>query len=120
LVGVVLLIACINVANLLLARAAARQREIAVRAALGAGRGLLIRQFLMENAVLGVAGGSTGLLLSSWMIRGLVRILPFDPANNSLSTSPDLRILVFTGGITLLTAFFFGVIPAFQGSRVSP
>ena len=120
LVGVVLLIACINVANLLLARAAARQREIAVRAALGAGRGLLIRQFLMENAVLAVAGGITGLLLSSWMIRGLVRILPFDPANNSLATSPDLRILLFTAGITLLTAFFFGVIPAFQGSRASP
>ena len=120
LVGVVLLIACINVANLLLARAAARQREIAIRAALGAGRGLLIRQFLMENVVLAVAGGVTGLLLSTWMIRGLLRILPFDPANSSLSASPDPRILLFTAGITLLTAFFFGVIPAFQGSRVSP
>ncbi len=120
LVGVVLLIACINVANLLLARAAARQREIAIRGALGAGRGLLIRQFLIENMVLAAAGGITGLLLSSWMTKGLIRILPFDPANLSLSTSPDLRILLFTAGITLLTAFFFGVIPAFQSSRVSP
>jgi predicted permease len=120
LVGVVLLIACINVANLLLARAAARQREVAIRAALGAGRALLIRQFFIENAVLAVAGGIAGLLFSSWMIKGLVRILPFNPANNYLSFAPDLRILLFTAGITLLTAFFFGVIPAFQGSRVSP
>jgi predicted permease len=120
LVGLVLLIACINVANLLLARSAARQREVAIRAALGAGRGLLIRQFLIENVVLAAAGGITGLLLSSWMIKGLIRILPFNPANNSLSLSPDFRILLFTAGITLLTALFFGVIPAFQGSRVSP
>jgi predicted permease len=120
LVVVVLLIACINLASLLLARAAARQREIATRGAIGAGRGMLIRQFLMENLVLGVAGGVTGLVLSSWMIRGLLRILPFDPANLSLTTSPDLRILVFAAAITILTVFCFGVLPAFQASRVSP
>ncbi|HEY7182552.1 MAG TPA: ABC transporter permease, partial [Blastocatellia bacterium] len=120
LVGFVLLIACTNVANLLLARGAARGREIAIRGALGAGRGRLIRQLFVESLLLALAGGATGLLLSSWMSRGLVRILPYDPANISLSTSPDLRILLFTTGITLATALFFGLIPALQGSRVSP
>jgi predicted permease len=120
LVGVVLLIACINVANLLMARAAARQREIAIRTAIGAGRGLIIRQFFLENILLGAAGGTTGLLLSSWITRGLIRLLPIDPANLSLAVSPDLRILTFTAGITILTVFCFGAAPAFQGSRVSP
>jgi putative ABC transport system permease protein len=120
LVGFVLLIACTNVANLLLARGAARGREIAIRGALGAGRGRLIRQLFVESFILALAGGAAGLLLSSWMTRGLVRILPFDPANISLSTSPDLRILLFTTAITLATALFFGLVPALQGSRVSP
>lgn len=120
LVGFVLLIACTNVANLLLARGAARGREIAIRGALGAGRGRLIRQLFVESLLLALAGGTAGLLLSSWMTRGLVRILPYDPANLSLSTSPDLRILLFTTGITLATALFFGLVPALQGSRVSP
>lgn len=120
LVGFVLLIACTNVANLLLARGAARGREIAIRGALGAGRGRLIRQLFVESLLLALAGGMAGLLLSSWMTRGLVRILPYDPANISLSTSPDLRILLFTTGITLATALFFGLVPALQGSRVSP
>jgi len=120
LVGFVLLIACANVANLLLARGAARGREIAIRGALGAGRGRLIRQLFVESFLLALAGGTAGLLLSSWMTRGLVRILPYDPANISLSTSPDLRILLFTTGITLATALFFGLVPALQGSQVSP
>jgi len=120
LVGFVLLIACTNVANLLLARGAARGREIAIRGALGAGRGRLIRQLFVESLLIALAGGAAGLLLSSWMSRGLVRILPYDPANLSLATSPDLRILLFTMGITLATALFFGLVPALQGSRVSP
>src|SRR5215468_4015832 len=120
LVGFVLLIACTNVANLLLARGAARGREIAIRGALGAGRSRLIRQLFVESFILALAGGAAGLLLSSWMSKGLVRILPYDPANLSLSTSPDLRILLFTTGITLVTALFFGLVPAFQGSQVSP
>src|SRR5262245_23557282 len=120
LVGFVLLIACTNVANLLLARGAARGREIAIRGALGAGRGRIIRQLFVESLLLALAGGTAGLLLSSWMTRGLVRILPYDPANLSLSTSPDLRILLYTTGITLATALFFGLVPALQGSRVSP
>jgi predicted permease len=118
LVGVVLLIACINLANLLLARAAARQREIAIRGAIGAGRGLLIRQFVVENLVLGVAGGVTGLVLSVWMTKGLLRILP--AGNVSINPSPDLRILLFVAAITMVTIFCFGVLPAFQASRVSP
>lgn len=120
LVGLVLLIACANVASLLLARAAARQREIAIRTALGAGRGHIIRQLLMESLALAVAGGIAGVLLSAWLAQGLVRFLPFDPANLSLSTSPDLRVLLFTLGVTLLTALLFGVVPALQGSKVSP
>jgi len=120
LVGFVLLIACTNVANLLLARGAARGREIAIRGALGAGRGRIIRQLFVESLLLALAGGTAGLLLSSWMTRGLVRILPYDPANLSLSTSPDLRIMLFTTGVTLATALFFGLVPALQGSRVSP
>src|SRR5206468_2201967 len=118
LAGAVLFIACTNVANLLLARAAARQREVAIRGALGASRGRLIRQLFVESLILAIAGGVAGVLLSGWLARGFLRLLPFDPANISLSTSPDLRILLFTTGITLLSALLFGLIPAFQGSCV--
>src|SRR5262245_4630919 len=120
LVGFVLLIACANVAILLLARGAMRGRELAIRGALGAGRVRLIRQLLVESFLLALAGGIAGLLLSSWLTKGLVRILPYDPANISLSTTPDIRILIFTMVITLLTALVFGLLPAIQGSRVSP
>ncbi len=120
LVGVVLLIACTNVANLLLARAAARQKEIAIRGALGASRAQLVRQLFVESLTLAVIGGAAGLLLSFWLARVLVRLLPFDPANMSLSASPDTRVLVFTTGVTALTALLFGLIPALRGSRVSP
>jgi predicted permease len=120
LVGVVLLIACTNVANLLLARAAARQKEIAIRGALGASRGQLVRQLFVESLTLAAVGGIAGLLLSLWLAKVLVRALPFDPANMSLTTVPDGRVLLFTTGITLLTALFFGLVPALRGSRVLP
>jgi predicted lysophospholipase L1 biosynthesis ABC-type transport system permease subunit len=120
LVCLVLLIACANVANLLLARAAARQREIAIRTALGARRGQIVRQLLFESLILAVAGGIAGLVLSVVLARALVRFLPFDPANLSLVTTPDLRILLFTAGVTLVTSVVFGFVPALQGSRVSP
>src|SRR5262249_7213185 len=120
LVGFVLLIACTNAANLLLARAVARQREVAIRGALGASRGQLVRQLFIESLILAVSGGAAGLLFSGWVAKGLVRFLPFDPGNMSLSTTPDLRVLLFTTGITLLTALLFGLVPALQGSRVSP
>jgi len=106
--------------NLLLARAASRQREVAIRGALGASRGQLVRQLFTESLILAAAGGVAGLLLSSWVAKGLVRFLPFDPANMSLSTAPDFRVLLFTIAITLLTAFLFGLAPALQGSRASP
>jgi putative ABC transport system permease protein len=120
LVCVVLLIACTNVANLLLARAAARQKEIAIRGALGASRGQLMRQLFVESLTLAIAGGVAGLLLSLWLAKVLVRALPFDPANMSLSAVPDARVLLFTTGTTLLTALLFGLVPALRGSRVSP
>ncbi|MPZ17644.1 MAG: FtsX-like permease family protein [Luteitalea sp.] len=120
LVGVVLLIACANVAGLLLARAAARQREVAIRGALGASRGQLTQQFFVESLLLALGGGVAGVLLSIWMTRGLVHFLPYDPGNLSLSTTPDSRILLFSAGITLLTALLFGLVPALRGSRISP
>ncbi len=118
LVGVVLLIACTNVANLLLARGAARQREVAIRGALGASRTQLARQLFVESLLIALAGGAAGLFLSIWLARGLIRFLPFDPANLSLSPTPDLRILLFTSALTLLTALVFGLVPALRGSRL--
>lgn len=120
LVGIVLLIACANVANLLLARAAARQKEIAIRTALGASRSQIIRQLLIESMVLAIAGGAAGILISAWLANGLVHLLPFDPANLSLSTVPDWRVLTFTASVTVLTALLFGMAPAWQASRVMP
>ncbi|HUG55036.1 MAG TPA: ABC transporter permease [Vicinamibacteria bacterium] len=120
LVGFVLLIACANVANLLLARAAARQREIAIRTALGARRGQIVLQLLLESLILAVAGGLAGLVLSVVLARALLRFLPFDAANLSLVTTPDLRILLFTGALIVATAVLFGLVPALQGSSVSP
>jgi predicted permease len=119
LVGVVLVIACTNVANLLLARAAARQREVAIRGALGASRWQIVRQLLVESTIVALAGGAAGLLLSTWLTRMLIRFLPSDPALLSLSATPDTRVLVFTTAVTLATAFAFGLVPAFRGSRVT-
>ncbi len=119
LVGVVLLIACTNVAGLLLARAAARQREIAIRGALGATRGQVVRQLFVESLTLALAGGAAGLLLSIWLTRGLMRFLPYDPATIALSTTPDRRVLLYTLLVTLATAVLFGMLPSFRGSRVS-
>jgi predicted permease len=118
LVGVVLLIACTNVAGLLLARAAARQREIAIRSALGASRRQVARQLFVESVILAMAGGAAGLFLSTWLARGLVRFLPYDPAILSLSTRPDGRVLLFTTVVTLATAVVFGLLPALRGSRI--
>jgi predicted permease len=116
-VGLVLLIACANVANLLIARAAARQKEIAVRLALGASRGRIVSQLLVESLVLSLAGGGAGLLLAVWIDRTLVAFVPSGSSPLALSTSPDWRILGFALGVSLLTGLLFGLIPALQSTR---
>jgi predicted permease len=115
--GGVLLIACANVAGLLIARAATRQREVAIRLALGAGRFRIVRQLLVESLLLAGVGGLLGLVLATWTNRGLLRLLPPDAVSLQLSTAPDLRILLFTAAVACLTAVIFGLIPALQGTR---
>jgi predicted permease len=117
-VGLVLLIACFNVASLLIARAAARQKEVAVRLAMGASRGQLVRQLLVESTVVAVAGGAMGLLLSVVMIRGLLGFLPTKGMLLTLRAEPDWRILAFNLALAFLTALLFGLAPAWQTARV--
>jgi predicted permease len=116
-VALVLLIACTNIANLLLARAAARRKEISVRLALGARRGDIVAQLLVESLVLAFAGGALGLLCASWLAELAVRNLPFDGVLQSLSTTPDWRILAFTFCVTLVAGVLFGLSPAWQAAK---
>ncbi len=116
-VGLVLLIACANVANLLIARGFMRQREIAVRLSLGATRGQLVRQLLVESLLLAGAGGVVGLGLAVVMTRGLLAFIPMEGAPLLVSPQPDARILAFTFGLTLVTGLVFGLLPALRASR---
>jgi predicted permease len=115
-VGFVLLIACVNVANLLLVRSISRGREFAVRAALGAGRARIIRQLLVESVLLAAAGGSLGLLVATWGTRAALALLPATlPRAEDIGLDP--RVLFFTATVSLLTGIFFGTVPALRASR---
>ncbi len=119
-VGLVLLIACANVANLLIARAFMRQKELAVRLSLGASRGRLVGQMLVESVVLAALGAGLGLGLSILLTRGLLSLLPAGSAPLLIAPTPDTRILLFTLGLTVVTALVFGLLPALRASRADP
>jgi putative ABC transport system permease protein len=119
-VGVVLLIACANIANLLISRASARRKEIAIRMAIGAGRARLIRQLLTESLLLSSMGAVLGALFAEWASRMLVRFLDTSNSTVVLDLSIDVRVLAFTMGVAVATGILFGLVPAWQGARVDP
>lgn len=116
-VALVLLIACSNLANLLIARASSRQKEIALRLALGAGRGRLVRQLLVESVLLASIGGVAGLVLAVFIDKALISYLPVGVTPLTLSDKPDWSVLGFTGLVSIVTGVLFGLVPALQATR---
>jgi predicted permease len=118
-VGLVLLIACVNVANLMLARATSRQREVAVRLAIGATHGRLIRQLLTESLILAFAGGIAGLIMARWGTDALLKLAIGARGAEAFSSTPDWRVLVFTACACVLTGLLFGMVPALRAAKVA-
>jgi predicted permease len=118
-VGLVLMIACVNLANLLLAQSATREKEITIRAAVGAGRGRIMRQLLTESVLLALAGGAMGLLVAHWGRKALWSFRPPFLSNASIDLSFEPRVLLFTAAISLLTGVLFGLAPAIRVSRTN-
>jgi predicted permease len=116
-VGLVLLIACANVANLLIARGFMRQKELALRLSLGASRGRIVRQLLVESLTLSFAGGVLGIVLAVVLTRGLVALMPSDGPPLLINPTPDVRVLAFTFALTFATGVIFGLLPALRASR---
>src|SRR5262249_16387417 len=112
-VGFILLIACVNVANLLLVRGEARRKEVAIRAALGASRGRMVRQMLTESLMFAIVGAALGTALAWAGTRGLAALAPSDLARVD-QISVDARVVAFTVGVTILTGLLFGLIPAIR------
>src|SRR5262249_14879663 len=118
-VGIVLLIACANIANLMLARAAARQREIAVRLAIGASRWRILRQLLTESILLSVLGAALGLAFARWCSTLLVRMISSSNSTMFLDLRIDWRMLGFTAAVAVLTGILFGFAPAWRSTRLA-
>ncbi len=117
-VGLLLLIGCANVANLLMARGAVRGKELAIRVAIGAGRLRVIRQLMAESLLLAIAGGALGLAVSAWTMSFIVWVVGDSNFQNVISTAPDPRVMTFTLAISLLTAVIFGLMPAIHSVRL--